>query len=97
MTTTTDTRFATEARAIDDEREAIFRDLKAANARGVTGADIDAVMARFDRLDRLTDLLRREFYPKAARLTIALGMATTSSPARRKVTVVWRRESDDAE
>lgn len=84
--------FAVEATAIDDAREAAFAALRAANARGVTGADARAMQSAMDELDARCEKLRRRFYPRRHQLIITCGAAFTVSPTWRSRKFVWKRQ-----
>ncbi|MBL1079482.1 hypothetical protein JK358_34260 [Nocardia sp. 2] len=83
--------FITEATAIDDAREAAFAGLRAANARGLTGADADAFAAAMSEVDARCERLRQRFYPRRHRLFIVHGAAMVVSPTFRSREIVWRR------
>lgn len=83
--------FAVEASAIDDARTAAFAELAAANARGLTVADVDAMCTAMAELDARCEVLRRRYYPRRHKLVIAIGAAMVMSPTFRRREVVWRR------
>ncbi|WP_280465553.1 hypothetical protein [Nocardia brasiliensis] len=88
---TVSTDFAVEAAAIDDAREAAFAALRAAHARGLTGADLDAMCDAMDAIHARCEALRRRYFPRRHRLGVALGAAWVVSRTGRSLEVVWRR------
>lgn len=88
--TSTPRTFTIEAARINAAREQWHADLKALNSTGnMTGADLDALMKRSAQLDADTEELRRKYYPRAHKLIIGMGMASTWSKTGRSSRVVW--------
>ncbi|WP_067891123.1 hypothetical protein [Nocardia vaccinii] len=83
--------FAAEATAIDDARTAVFDALRAANARGLDGADVDALDEARARIAARCERLRREFYPRWGQLAVVNGAALVISKTGRSWEIVWRR------
>jgi hypothetical protein len=96
-----DPDFAAECASINTDRERMFDALSTARARGLTGADLDAIFKADDALIERAAWLKAAYYPRrAGRLSIALGSAVLVSPTGRTQTV-WRAprktESEDCE
>lgn len=88
--------FAAEATAIDDAREAAYAQLHAANARGLTGTDADAMAAALADIERRCEQLRRRYFPRRHKLFIALGAAMVVSRTYRSRQIVWTRPREEA-
>ncbi|MDO3648660.1 hypothetical protein [Nocardia mangyaensis] len=87
--------FVVELATIDVARDAAYAALRAANARGLTGSDIDAFTAAMDRVTASCEQLRRTYFPRRHRLFVAGGLASIISKTGRATEIVWRRESGD--
>ncbi|UGT71553.1 hypothetical protein LTT66_16240 [Nocardia gipuzkoensis] len=83
--------FAVEVAAIDTARDAASAALREANARGLTGADIDAVIDAMDQVTARCEELRRRYFPRRHRLFVACGLAVVISRTGRSTEIVWRR------
>ncbi|MBF6298481.1 hypothetical protein IU459_13125 [Nocardia amamiensis] len=83
--------FAVEVAAIDDAREAAYAALREANARGLTGADVYAVIDAMDQVTARCEELRRRYFPRRHRLFVACGVASIMSRTGRSTEIVWRR------
>lgn len=87
-----DKAFVDEASAIDSTRDAALAALRGANARGLSGADVDAVCTAFDDVTARCEALRRRYFPHRYRLAVTKGTAITMSKTGRSIQLVWKRE-----
>ena len=87
--------FAVEIAAVDVARDAAYAGLKAANARGLTGSDIDVFTEAMDRVMARCEELRRTYFPRRHQLYVGGGLATIFSKTGRVTKIVWSREPGD--
>lgn len=85
--------FDAEARAIDEARTAAYAALRAANARGLRGSDVDAFDEALRAVAARCEALRRRYLPNRYRLVVIDGQAMTISPKGYTYRIVWNRAS----
>ncbi|WP_306364371.1 hypothetical protein [Nocardia sp. CC227C] len=83
--------FVAEVAELDRLRENAFEGLRAANARGLTGSDMDAMVTALDEVEARCEQLRKRFFPRRHKLVITCGVAMLVSKTFRSCEIVWQR------
>ncbi|MFE3057117.1 hypothetical protein [Nocardia sp. NPDC059239] len=83
--------FAEQIAELDKAREAAFAALRAANARGLTGRDVDAMVTAMEEIEARCEELRRRYFPRRHKLVLTCGVAMLMSKSYRRAEIVWDR------